>query len=241
MDLIHILLLLLIGMGGAFVQRVSGFGLGIFVMMFLPYIMPTHTMAATVASIFSCVTSTYNAIRYRKSVRYRLALPMFLACMISSTIAVRFSTVVSGEIFRILLGAALILLSLYFIFFHQRVKMKPSVKNGVVAGSLGGILGGLFSTGGPPVVLYLSNAIADNVSYFATIQFYFSSSNIYTTAVRAFSGLVTYEVILYSGIGILGCLIGDRLGRKVFDRLDPIKLKKIIYICMMVSGIVMFF
>lgn len=241
MDLLHILVLLLIGIGGAFVQRVSGFGLGIFVMMFLPHIMPTHTMAATVASIFSCVTSTYNAVRYRHSVRYSLALPMFFACMVSTTIAVRFSMFVSGRVFQILLGSALILLSLYFIFFQKRIKMRPSVKNGVVAGSLGGVLGGLFSTGGPPIVLYLSNAIADNVAYFATIQFYFSASNIYTTFVRAVNGLVTSKVILYSAIGILGCFVGDSLGRKVFDRLDSAKLKKIIYIGMIISGVVMFF
>ena len=50
MDPLHIVLLIIIGMGGGFVQRVSGFGLGIFVMLFLPHFLPTHTAAAAISS-----------------------------------------------------------------------------------------------------------------------------------------------------------------------------------------------
>ena len=102
-------------------------------------------------------------------------------------------------------------------------------------------LGGLFSTGGPPAVLSLTNATADNATYFATIQFYFCLTNYYTTATRAINGLITLELLKYGAIGIIGCIAGDMLGRKVFDKLDAQKLKYIIYIGMIVSGILMLF
>ena len=54
--LVHGLYLVLIGIGAGFVQRVSGFGLGIFAMMFLPYFTPTP-VAATISTLFSCVES----------------------------------------------------------------------------------------------------------------------------------------------------------------------------------------
>lgn len=66
MEPLHIFFLVIIGIGAGFVQRVSGFGLGIFAMMFLPHFMPSHTAAATISTLFSCVTSTYNAVRHRK-------------------------------------------------------------------------------------------------------------------------------------------------------------------------------
>lgn len=235
------LLLLLVGSGAAFVQRVSGFGLGIFAMIFLPHILPSHTAAAAIASLFSCVTTTYNAIRYRSYIAYKTTIPMIISSIVTITIAVRFAALVSGDIFQALLGGALILMSLYFIFFSQRVKIRATVTNGVIAGSLGGILGGLFSTGGPPAVLYLTNALADNMVYFATVQFYFCFTNIYATVNRALSGIITGQILGYAAVGIVGCLVGDRIGSKVFDKLDGKTLKNVIYIGMIVSGILMFF
>ena len=241
MNLWHCVFLILIGMGAGFVQRVSGFGLGIFAMVFLPHFMPSHTAAAAISSLFACVTATYNALRYRKDVEYKTALPMICAALISIPIAVHFSSVVSGNIFKILLGIVLIVLSLYFIFFNMSIKIRPDFKNGIVAGALGGTLGGLFSTGGPPAVLYLSSATSDNIAYFATIQFYFCFTNLYATAVRVVNGIITTNILVYAAIGMVGCMIGDFIGRIVFDKLDSDKLKLIIYIGMIISGIVMFF
>ena len=121
------LFLVLIGVGTGFVQRVSGFGLGIFAMLFLPHFMPSHTSAAAISSLFACVTATYNAIRYRKNIAYKTALPMICAALISIPIAVRFSAVVSGNIFKMLLGGVLVILSLYFMFFNKNIRLKPTI------------------------------------------------------------------------------------------------------------------
>ena len=154
-------------------------------------------------------------------------------------IAVRFSVLISGDVFKIILGAVLICLSIYFLFFDRRVRMKPTVWNGMLAGAIGGTLNGLFSTGGPPIVLYLTHATASNLTYFAAIQFYFSLTNIYATLVRAVNGVVTAELLVYAAIGFVGCMAGDTLGRFVFDKLDAKRLKQIIYIGMIISGVLM--
>ena len=239
--MLEYILLILVGFGGGFIQRVSGFGLGIFVMMFLPYFLPSHTAAATVSCLFSCVTSTYNAIRYRKDVSYTAVVPLLAASLVTIPIAVRFAAFVSGDVFKILLGTVLILLSLYFLFFNDRIRIRPSVGGGMLAGGIGGMLNGLFSTGGPPVVLYLSQTAPDTITYFATIQFYFCLTNLYATASRAISGLVDAPLLIYAAVGMLGCMAGDYVGKRVFDKLDGNKLKKVIYIAMIISGVIMLF
>ena len=232
---------ILVGFGAAFVQRVSGFGLGIFAMMFLPHFMPSHTAAATISCLFSCYTTTVNSLKYRKNVSYKIAVPMLAAALISIPIAVYFSTKVEAHLFKILLGSVLIILSIYFLFFNKKIKIKPTPVNGVIAGTLGGALGGLFSTGGPPAVLYLTNATTDNATYFATIQFYFCLTNYYTTATRAISGLISVDLLIYAAVGIIGCIAGDFFGTKVFNKLDAKKLKYVIYVGMIISGILMLF
>ena len=231
MELLHILLLIIIGLAAGFIQRVSGFGLAIFAMMFLPYLAPTHTAAVAIACLFSTATTVYNTLRYRKNIEYRTVIPMLCAALPTITVAV----------FSILLGLVLIALSAYFLFFIERIKIRPTLSGGLFTGALSGVLGGLFSTSGPPVVLYLSNATSDNAVYFATIQFYFCITNVYSTVVRAANGIIDGTVLLYAAVGIVGCLLGDALGTRVFERLDSARLKRIIYIGMIVSGALMLF
>ena len=240
MDVLYLVLVILIGIGGGFVQRVSGFGLGIFTMIFLPHFMPTPTAAAGISTLFSCGTSGYNAMRYRKNVAYKTVLPMIAAALVSISVSVFYSSVVSAKVFSVLLGSALVLLSLYFIFFSRNIKMKPTVTNGILAGTLGGVLGGLFSTGGPPAVVYLSSATKDNLTYFATIQFYFCFTNIHATVMRTINGQIDRNVLVCAAIGMVGCMLGDFAGKQVFDKLDAGTLKRIIYIVMIISGILMF-
>lgn len=238
-DWLNTVLMALVGMGGGFVQRVSGFGLGIFVMLFLPYLTPEIAVAATISCLFSCGTSSYNAVKYIKKVNFKLILPVLAASMLILPVAVYFSAAMPQRTFEIILGSVLIALSIYFLFFNERIKMKKSVKNGVISGGLGGTLNGLFSTGGPPVVLYLSQVASDNIEYFAGIQFYFCVTNIFATILRAINGLVTREALITAAIGFAGCMIGDLAGSLVFNKLDGKKLKLIIYIGMIVSGILM--
>lgn len=46
-----------------FVQRVSGFGFGIFIMMFLPYIMPSYNEAVALSGILSGCTALLIVVR----------------------------------------------------------------------------------------------------------------------------------------------------------------------------------
>ena len=232
-------IILFITAAGGFIQRVTGFGFGIFVMLFLPHIVKPHTSAAAISTLVSCFISLYNAVLYRKNVPYKKIIPLILSALVTIPVAVYFSVMISGDFFKKALGVVLIGLSIYFMFFNNRIKIKSSVKNGVIAGGVSGVLTGLFSTGGPPIVLYLMNAIKDNNMYFASTQFYFGMTGIYSTLVRFFNGIITPEVLLYSAVGFSGSIGGNLVGKTVFDKLQAEKLRQIIYIAMAVSGIIM--
>ena len=236
---LHDLLLIPVGIGAAFVQRVSGFGLGIFAMLFLPYLTGDAASAAAISCLWSLVTSSCNAVKLRKSIQFRLILPLICAAGVTIPLAVRASALVPKDIMTVILGIVLILLSLYFLLLSKKIRIKATLGNGILAGALGGTLNGLFSTGGPPVVLYLANAIGDKTAYFASIQFYFAFTNIYATAMRAASGILTSHILLLAALGLVGCLLGDGLGKLVFQRLHTARVKQIIYIGMIISGILM--
>ena len=235
------LLILLVGALSSFVQRVSGFGSGIVVMMFMPHFMPVHISTPALSTLFSVGTTSWNAVRYRRHISFRTILPLLAAALVTIPIAVYFAASVPAALFKAILGAVLILLSVYFLFFEKKVRFRPTTASGLAMGTVSGTLTGLFSTGGPPVVLYLTQALPDKDVYFATIQFYFCFTNIYAIIMRAANGILTKDAVIYAAIGLVGCMAGDALGKRVFHKLNGEMLKRIIYIGMIVSGIVMFF
>lgn len=233
------LALLAVCCAGSFLQRVAGFGFGIFVMMFFPYLLPTHAEAAALSGLFSCCTCTFNAIRCRRQIPWKQILPLMIMAMVTIPLAVGFSKVAPAGVMKRLLGLTFIGLSLYFLFFSQKIRFRPTLLSGGIVGAVSGVLGGLFSTGGPPVVLYLVQATTDKEVYFAGIQAFFAVTNLYTALTRAFGGIMTLPVFQAFGVGIFGCLLGNFLGGKVFDRLDGQKLRRVVHIGMILSGVTM--
>jgi hypothetical protein len=106
-----------------------------------------------------------------------------------------------------------------------------------VTGSISGIVGGLFSISGPPTVVYLLSATSSNAAYMATLQTFFFCTGIYANIVRFASGLITYSVLMLTAPAIIGLAIGNMLGARLFDKLDPTRLRKLVYTIMTASGL----
>ena len=239
MGILEYLLLILVTGGGAFVQRVTGFGMGIFAMLFLPYFLPSHNVAVAVMGMIAAIGAVYNTVRHRKSIQLKVMLPLVGAAMAVIPLAVHLSASLPQSVIKRLLGAVLVVLSIYFLFFSNRVHLKPTVPNGILAGLVAGMLNGMFNTGGPPAVLYLIHATADNAAYFATIQAFFAATNTFSTVTRAVSGLLTPQVLGLSAVAAVGWWSGNTLGAKIFNKLDADRLRKLIYYGMIVSGVLM--
>ena len=138
-----------------------------------------------------------------------------------------------------MLGAALILLSGYMFFFSSKIKIKPSPFTGLAAGGFSGILGGIFSMGGPPVVIYFMQSEGDDKDrYLATIQMYFLLSNVYGTAVKAINGFITKDVLILAAFGTVGMIAGIFIGKLIFKKLRVDILRRVVYCFMAVAGVV---
>ena len=239
MGVLEYILLILVTCGGAFVQRVTGFGMGIFAMLFLPYFLPSHSTAVVVMGLVATISAVVNTWKHRKSIRLRVMLPLVGSAMAVIPLAVYLSAALPQSVIKRLLGVVLVALSVYFLFFSKRIHLKPSVPNGIAAGLVAGMLNGMFNTGGPPAVLYLIHATTDKASYFATIQAFFAATNLFSTVTRAVGGMIDLQILQLTAVAVAGWLCGNTLGARVFDRLDAERLKKLIYYGMIVSGVLM--
>ena len=240
-DVLNAVLFFLVCAGGSAVQAVCGFGFVSFVMMFFPYIFPSYQMSVVVAGILAAISGTFMAFRLRRDIKWKRILAPVGAYFVISAVVILFSSYQPDIIMIRLLAVSLILLSVYFMFIGSRLKTRPTVANGIIAGSLGGLLGGFFSVSGPPVALYMVSASEDNNIYMANIQGYFAMTGIYSVGMRVVAKTVTTASLGWAAFGVAAVLAGIFIGRKIFYKLNPEWLRRSVYIVMAVSGITMLF
>lgn len=236
-QILQFIFLILITFGASFIQRVTGFGFGIFAMTFLPYIMSVYTEANVLSSMLAMLLSLAVTVRMLREVHWKNIIFPLIGSVVLTYITVNFMKGQADTLLRLLLGGALILLSIYFLVFSGKIHIRPTWYGGLISGCLSGILGGLFSMGGPPVVVYYMESEQDSKHYMATIQAYFTLSNIYSIGVKVSAGFVTKNVLICFGVGLVGMIAGLVVGGCVFDKMDGPKIKKAVYIIMALSGV----
>lgn len=234
-----IIKIILLSIAASFIQRTTGFGFGIFIMTMLPYIMPSYGEATTLSGMLALTTSFLVTVKMRRFISWRRLLPVLVTFIIVSAGAITVLRYLDDELLRRVLGIVLILVSLYFIFFSARIRIRPSVPAAVGTGAVSGVLGGFFGMQGPPVVLYLINSEPDNEHYMAMAQCYFFLGNIAMTVSRACNGFFTSAVLMDYIYGLAGIVIGSAAGAAVYRHIPAKTLRYIVYGYIGVSGIVL--
>ena len=174
-----------------------------------------------------------------KTIAWKKIVPLILAYGLSSTLVILVSANFEGRLLKKVLGGMLVLYGLFSLRGNDSVKVEGTKKNGILAGLASGVLGGLFGTGGPPVVIYLLSVCQHSREYYATIQTYFCLVNLYSVGIRWMNGLVTWETMRFFLMGIPSVLIGSAIGRQLIQKMDGSRIKKWIYCFLIVNGFIM--
>lgn len=123
-----LLIIFFLAVIASFIQRVSGFGFGIFVMMFFPFILPSYGESVMLSGLLSGSTALMIAIKNWKYIRWKMMWLVILFNLFVSFLATEYMSSMSNEILKKYLGIVLILIALYFLFYEKRIK-KCSIQN----------------------------------------------------------------------------------------------------------------
>ena len=233
-----VIAIFLLSIGASFVQRTTGFGFGIFIMTMLPFFLPTYGEATTLSGLLAITTSAVIVWRLREYVTWKRLWPILTTFIVVSTIAIFALTRIEDHILRQILGVALILISIYFALFSQKIKLPTTKKVQAGAGTLSGLMGGFFGMQGPPAVLYFIQSEPTKEHYMAMTQTYFLIGNVMMTIVRAYNGFLTTTVLTDYLFGLGGVIIGTCLGAFVFKRIPNRIFRYIVYAYIAVSGVI---
>ena len=121
---------------------------------------------------------------------------------------------------RLAIGV-IIAFSVWLIWRGVRLPRDPSLRVGFGVGLGSGIINGLASVGGPPVVVYLLAIGHGAARMRATSMVYFMLAGCVSFVPMAARGMITREVLIWSAASLPVLLAGSRAGSWAFSRSKP--------------------
>ena len=138
-----------------------------------------------------------------------------------------------------ILGATIVGISIWNLAAPQ-LRARDSVAADLSAGLLGGILGGAFNTGGPPLIAHLYRREAEPIALKATIQSVFLGISLSRAPIALFSGLMGGSVWRDSLVALPLAFFGLWTGHQLSKRLSAERFRRAAWIALGVLGAVLF-
>ena len=237
MEIYVLILIAAVAFIASYNQNVTGFGFGMVMMIFLPSLMK-YTEANMLSSILGPLTSVLVLITLYRRVNWKNLIFPVAGSILFTYLSIIFMKSAKNDTLLLLLGIALFVLSIYFFFFSDKVRIRPTWYAGLIAGSASGVMSGLFSIGGPPIVIYYIQSEKETDGYFATVSAYFVISGAVSIAMKAATGFMTPNVWIALLFGAVGMLAGAFFGRLTRNKIKPAAVKKSVYGVMALSGLI---
>lgn len=225
---------------GAFIQAVTGFGAAIFMMLFFPHFMPV-TSAAALNGVACLASNVTNTVEYRKHVNYKLLPLPVAAFFLWSFLSIRLSKMLDTGLLKMIFGAVLLLLAVYFLFAAKKLKIRPTPASSLTCGSVSGVTGGMFGASGPPMVVYFLAATGTKEEYLGTLQSFCLLTGLWSFAVRLANGFYTVSMLPLLLLGVAGVLLGQWIGTRVVHKISVDGLRIAVYVMLAVSGVINLF
>lgn len=221
-------------------QGVCGFGAGILMMMVLPLFF-SISRAAAISGVVSLTLTLLMILRYRKHVSVKKVIAPLIVYALSSALAISFSSRVDQQLLKRIFGGFLIVLTAYHFLLSKKQPKAWSLPVCVAAWAFSGACSGLFSVGGPLMVLYYLAHTDSKEEFLGTTEMLFFVNLVLSAYLRVKGGILTSELLPLIGLGIVCMMAGLYIANRIIDRIDGARLKNIVYIGVGISGIINLF
>ena len=222
---------------GSIMQMVTGLGLPIVAMIALPFIV-SYQSSLGIVSMVNLGHALVALLTGERQVDYKKCIAVTLFYFAASTVAVRFMGGQSMELMMRLMGAVLIVIALYFIFFNRDLSFRASMAGNIITGIACGIMGAFFGFFGPPLSIYYLATAKSTTEYQSNMRFTYLFTAIYTVWLRIRAGYMTPEVIRYGIISIIALSAGILFGNRYLKDIRGDKLRLGVYWALLFCGVV---
>ena len=221
----------------SFVMGLTGFGLALVAMAFLPYLM-SPADAIVLLTIYALVFSVVVVIPLRRDLARRALVDLTLGTLAGTPLGVWILASVPVSALNRLIGGVLVLV----VVLQFRRALPERLEGcgwGLGAGFLSGLVGGAVGMPGPPVIVYATTQGWSPRSMKANIMGFFVLNQGATLVGYWWAGVVTATVLTLTVTLALPALAGLLAGHALFGRLDSARFRRVVFVLLLISGLVL--
>ena len=207
-------------LGAYFIRGITGFGSGLLSVPLLALIIPLQTVVPLIL-VLDLSASLLMTRKARADVEWQEIIPLLPTSLIGIVIGV--SLLVSLPREPLLTGLALfvILFGLRYLLNIHGDRLVSKIWS-IPTGLIGGLIGALFGTGGPPYVIYLAHRISEKSQLRATFSGLFmldGSIRVITFIIMGLLGISLLPLIILSApVMMLALYLGSRIHVGISNR-----------------------
>ena len=224
-------------LAGALVKGVTGIGLPMVAVPLMVQVMPAPIAIALLS--VPVLSSNLFQLNDRTEVLQatRRFWPLLLVMVAGVVVGALLLISLDARVLEIVMGGLVIALALFYMA-KPEIEIAPRHERiaSPLVGLAGGLLGGLSSFYGPPLVLYLIALRLPKDRFVLTISLFYFVGQIPLYVMLGASHLLGWSEFLASlGLSVVA-YFGVQLGQKLRERLDPVLFTRIVLAIQLVSG-----
>lgn len=222
---------------GAFVQSVAGFGMALVATAALPLVMPLRDAISlvTMFNLFVCVIALWMN---RAGFSWRHALPLVISMCVGIPIGFYFLNTASPGLIVRVLGAVLITIALSDLWLsrnHHHFQL-PKILAWPL-GITGGVVGGAFNTGGPPIVAFVYSQDWTKTTTVAVLQIVFFCGGLTRSAMMGTAGHFNQGLFVTLAWTLIPGTIAIVIGKRVLEHIPKKGLRIVVFSFVLVMGV----
>ena len=225
---------------GSFVQALSGFALGLIVLgcVSLLQLAPIGFTAAVI-SMISLVNGGWVLARHPRAIQWRSAAWALVGLIPAVGLGLALLAAMDSDmpgVLRQLLGVVILAAGMLLMLRpHPRSRTSGRLST-LLFGTLGGVLGGLFSTAGPPVVFHFYRQPWTISAIRSTLLAVFVLSTVARIIWQSARGELHWpmvETALYCTVPVL---LAAQWGARIAPRIAPLHMRRLAFALLAVTG-----
>ncbi len=219
----------------SFVQSLTGFGLGLVALAFLPHVMAPAT-AVVMMTIYGVIISAVLAMQLRAHITVGALGWMLLGTVLGIPVGVWVLASVPASVISRLIGFILVVVAL-LEWRGVYPKRLAGRQWGLGAGILAGLLGASVGLPGPPVIVYATTQGWTPHATRANLLAFFTLNQTVTLSGYWLAGLLNLEVAGLAAAYAIPAVLGVLAGVVLIGRIDQAAFRRIIFMLIFLSGL----
>jgi uncharacterized membrane protein YfcA len=211
-----------------FVRGISGFGSGLIAVPLLALKFPLTQVVPFMLLADFMASATIGGVNFKhvdQAEIKRLLPPSILGVALGTTLLIY----LPASILLGILAVFILIFGVRFLLIRTQTFAPISATWAFPAALSGGAIGGLFGTGGPPYVVYLSHRIEDKSSLRATLSGLFFTEGLIRIAAFLLAGLLLSPTIwLLAALAFPLILLALYLGSHIHTRLSNQQMQRMV-------------